>query len=189
MFISNLWVVIRDKLSGSDVDRSSSLEEEIQVILQDMDGKDVDVSPLMNLLKSFFELAASYDQARSDLYDKDMEAARKEISIAAGEHLSNAMFEEHEKVERASSIRQSLDEVREKLEKLRAKEKKLELLLEATEKEVEEAKLRALTAGKEFDACHDVDLSNANDSIDLEQKKGRLEAMRQDLINYKLCLD
>ncbi|XP_060180341.1 uncharacterized protein LOC132610099 [Lycium barbarum] len=77
MFISNLWVVIRDKLSGSDVDRASSLEEEIQVILQDMDGKDVDVSPLMNLLKSFFELAASYDQARSNLHDKDMEAARK----------------------------------------------------------------------------------------------------------------
>ncbi|MCE3216775.1 hypothetical protein HAX54_007998 [Datura stramonium] len=36
---------------------------------------------------------------------KDMEAARKELSITTGERLSNAMFEEHEKIEKASSTR------------------------------------------------------------------------------------
>ncbi|MCD7466709.1 hypothetical protein HAX54_003672, partial [Datura stramonium] len=61
-----------------------SLKKEVQVILDEMDGKDVDVSPLMKLLKSFFELAVIYDQARSDLHDKDMKAARKELSITAG---------------------------------------------------------------------------------------------------------
>ncbi|MCD9639494.1 hypothetical protein HAX54_024065, partial [Datura stramonium] len=108
MFISELWSVIRGKLSGSDVDCASSIKKEVQVILEEMDGKDVDVSPLMRLVKSFFELAAIYDQARSTLHDKDMEAARKELSIAAREHLLNAMFEEHEKIEKVSSIRQSL---------------------------------------------------------------------------------
>ncbi|MCE3215688.1 hypothetical protein HAX54_003204 [Datura stramonium] len=78
---------------------------------------------------------------RSTLHDKDMEAARKELSIAAGERLSNAMFEEHKKIEKVSSIRQSLSEVKEEIEKLRRKEKDLEVLLEATEKEIEEAKL------------------------------------------------
>ncbi|MCD7466496.1 hypothetical protein HAX54_003252 [Datura stramonium] len=61
MFISELWTMIRSKLSGSDVDYSPSLKEEVQMILEEMDGKDVDVSPLMKLVKSFFELAAIYD--------------------------------------------------------------------------------------------------------------------------------
>ncbi|KAK4357974.1 hypothetical protein RND71_023584 [Anisodus tanguticus] len=100
------------KLSEIDVDRASSLEEEVQVILKDMDCKDC---------------------------------------------LSNAMFEEHKKIERVSSIRQSLDEVKKKIEKLRTQKKNLEVLLEVTEREV---RLGALTAGKEFDACNDADLSN-----------------------------
>ncbi|MCD7473171.1 hypothetical protein HAX54_014824 [Datura stramonium] len=43
-------------------------------------------------------------------------------------------------IEKVSSIRQSLSEVKEKIEKLRRKEKDLDVLLEATKKEVEEAK-------------------------------------------------
>ncbi|MCE3217144.1 hypothetical protein HAX54_010567, partial [Datura stramonium] len=189
MFISELWSVIRGKLSGSDVDCASSIKEEVQVILEEMNGKDVDVSPLMRLMKSFFELTATYDQARSTLHDKDMEDARKKLSIAAGECLSNFMFEEHEKIEKASSIRQSLSKVKEEIENLCQKEKDLEVLLEATEKEIEEAKLGVSTAEKDFDSCNDANLLNDDDLTDLEQKRERLEAMRQDLINYKLCLD
>ncbi|MCD9643784.1 hypothetical protein HAX54_031483 [Datura stramonium] len=110
IFISELLNVIWGKLSGSDVDCASSLKKEVQVILEEMDDKDVDVSPLMRLVKSFFELASIYDQ--------------------------------------------SLSEVREEIEKLRQKEKDLEVLFEATEKEIEEAKLGVSTAEKDFDACN-----------------------------------
>ncbi|MCD7455463.1 hypothetical protein HAX54_028235 [Datura stramonium] len=157
IFISKLWTVIRGKLSRSDVDCASSLKEEVQVTLDEIDDKDVDVSPLMKLLKSFFELAALYDEARSTLHYKDMEATRKEFSITAGERLSNAMLEEHEKIEKVSSIHQSLSKVKEKIEKLHRKEKDLEILLAATEKEVEETKLGVSTAEKNFDACNDDD--------------------------------
>ncbi|MCE3216427.1 hypothetical protein HAX54_006477, partial [Datura stramonium] len=126
-------------------------KKEVQVILDKIDGKDVDVSPLMKLLKSFFELAAISDQARSALHDKDTEAARKELSITAGE-------------------------VKEKIEKLHRKEKDLEVLLEDTKKEVEEAKLGVSTAEIFFDACNDADLLNSDDLTDLEQKKECLEA-------------
>ncbi|MCE2055460.1 hypothetical protein HAX54_042682 [Datura stramonium] len=105
IFISELWSVIRGKISRSDVDCASSVKEEVQVILEEMDNKDMDVSPLMRLMKSFIELAATYDQTLSTLHDKDMEAARKEMSIAAGERLSNAMFEEHKNIEKVFSIR------------------------------------------------------------------------------------
>ncbi|MCD9646035.1 hypothetical protein HAX54_035547 [Datura stramonium] len=111
MFISELWTVIWGKLSGSDVDHASSLKEEAQVILDEMNGKGLDVSPLMKLLKSFFELAAIYDQERSALHDKDMEDGRKKFFIIAGEHLSNSMLEEYEKIEKVFSIRQSQSEV------------------------------------------------------------------------------
>ncbi|MCD7456871.1 hypothetical protein HAX54_033392 [Datura stramonium] len=126
---------------------------------------------------------------RLALHDKDMESARKELSITSSERLSNAMLEEHEKIDKVSSIRQSLSKVKEKIEKLRRKEKDLEILLEAIEQEVEEAKLGVSTPEKDFDACNDADLLNFDDLTDLEQKKERSEAMRQDLINYKLCLD
>ncbi|MCD7459579.1 hypothetical protein HAX54_041348 [Datura stramonium] len=115
------------KLSESDVDCASSLKEVVQVILEEMDGKDVDVSPLMGLVKSFFE---------------------------------------------------SLREVKEKIEKLHRKEKDLKVLLEAIEKEVEEAKLGVSIAEKDFDACSDANLLNDDDLTDLEQKKECLEVMR-----------
>ncbi|MCD7462618.1 hypothetical protein HAX54_048943 [Datura stramonium] len=114
--------------------------------------------------------------ARSTLHDKNMEAARKEFSIIAGEHLSNAMLEEYENIEKVSSIRQSLREVKEKIEKLRRKEKDLEILLDAIEKEVEEAKLGELLKRILIHAY--ADLLNSDDLTDLEQKKERLEAMR-----------
>ncbi|MCD7456953.1 hypothetical protein HAX54_033689 [Datura stramonium] len=66
--------VIRGKLFGSNVYCASSLKEDVQVILEEMDEKDVD----------------------------DMEAARNELSIAARERFSNAMFEENEKIETTS---------------------------------------------------------------------------------------
>ncbi|MCE3216116.1 hypothetical protein HAX54_004959, partial [Datura stramonium] len=153
--------VIQGKIFQSDVDCASSLKVEVQVILEKMDGKDVDVSLLMRLVKSFFELAAIYDQERSTLHDKDMEAARKELFL-------------------------SLSKVKGEIEKLSQKEKDLEVLLEATEKEIEEAKLGVSTAEKDFDACNDSNLLNGDDLTDLELKRERLEAMRQDLINYKL---
>ncbi|KAK4368700.1 hypothetical protein RND71_012492 [Anisodus tanguticus] len=75
------------------------------------------------------------------------------------------------------------------IEKLCTQKKNLEVLLEVTKEEVEESRLGALTSAKDFDTCNDADLLNADGLIDLEQKKEHLEAMRQDLINYKLCLD
>ncbi|MCD9639227.1 hypothetical protein HAX54_023609 [Datura stramonium] len=86
-------------------------------------------------------------------------------------------------------FKESLSEVKEEIEKLHKKEKDLEVLLEATEKEIEEVKLGVLTVEKDFDACNDADLLNDDDLTNLEQKRERLEAMHQDLINYKLCLD
>ncbi|MCE3216020.1 hypothetical protein HAX54_004479 [Datura stramonium] len=147
--------------------------------------------PSSNLHKHPTAAVSVFDgkKVRSTLHDKDMEATRKELSITARERLSNSMFEEHDKIEKVSFIRQSLREVREEIEKLRQKEKDLKVLLEATEKEIEEAKLGVSTIEKDFDACNDANLLNDDDLTDLEQKRERLEALRQYLINYKLCLD
>ncbi|KAH0645323.1 hypothetical protein KY284_033207 [Solanum tuberosum] len=117
-FISALWNVIKGKLSRSDVDSASSLRDEIQVIIKEMDCKDMDVSPLKKLLNSFFDFAASYDQARSTLHDMDVESAIKELFVAAGERLTNSMFEEQDKVEEVSSLRQSLDSMKKEIRAL-----------------------------------------------------------------------
>ncbi|XP_059289478.1 uncharacterized protein LOC132042997 [Lycium ferocissimum] len=69
-FILEAWTKIQAKFSNLSVDCASSLEDEVKVILEEMDGKDLDISPLKKLLDSFFELSTSYDQARSALVDK-----------------------------------------------------------------------------------------------------------------------
>ncbi|PHU29121.1 hypothetical protein BC332_01214 [Capsicum chinense] len=157
-YISSLWTVIQGKILKCDVDCASSLEYKVQVIIKEMDCKDVDISPLRKLLHDFFDLATSYDQARSMLHDMNEEAAREELFYVVGERLTYAMLEEDEK--------------------------DLKSLLEEGENEAKEAKLEFSVAAKEFDAGFDADLSNG-----VDQKKERLEAMHQDLINYKLHLD
>ncbi|MCD9642984.1 hypothetical protein HAX54_030082 [Datura stramonium] len=77
-FILEAWTKIRDKLSGLTVDCASSIKEKVRVILKDMYEKGVDISPLKNLLESFFGLATSYDQARSTLTDMIAEVKKSE---------------------------------------------------------------------------------------------------------------
>ncbi|KAH0725042.1 hypothetical protein KY284_000907 [Solanum tuberosum] len=48
-FISALWNVLKGKLSTSDVDSASPIKDEIQVIIKEIDCKDVNVSPLKKL--------------------------------------------------------------------------------------------------------------------------------------------
>ncbi|KAG5585347.1 hypothetical protein H5410_045781 [Solanum commersonii] len=137
------------ELLGKNVDSASSLKDEIQVIIKEMDWK----------------------------------TARKEL-FAVGERLTNAMFEEQDKVEEVSSIRQSLDNMKKEIRVLCKRTQGLKVLLTAVKDEVDEAKLATLFVVKEFDACSDTNLTNG-----LGQKKEHLEAMRQELINDKLCLD
>ncbi|KAH0644633.1 hypothetical protein KY284_032517 [Solanum tuberosum] len=143
-FISTLWNIIKGKLSRSDVDSASSLRDEIQVIIKEMDCKDVDISPLKKLLNSFF--TTLYDQARSTLHDMDVESARKALFVAAGERLTNSMFEEQDKVEEVSSLHQSLDNMKKKIRALCKRAQDLQACLAAAEDEVEGAKQATLFA-------------------------------------------
>ncbi|TMW85647.1 hypothetical protein EJD97_022768, partial [Solanum chilense] len=158
--------------------------DEIQVIIKEIDYKDVDVSPLKTLLNSFFDFDASYDQARSTIHDMDVESARKQLFVAVGERLTNAMFQEQDKVEEASFLRQLLGDMKKEIRVLCKITQDLQVLLIDTDEKVQEAKLATSFATQEFDACFDADLNS-----DLDQKKEHLEALRQELINYKLCLD
>ncbi|KAK4724167.1 hypothetical protein R3W88_026946 [Solanum pinnatisectum] len=143
-FISALSNVIKGKLSRSEVDSASSLRDEIQVIIKEMDYKDVDVSPLKKLSNSFFDFAASYDQARSTLHDMDVESPRKELFVVLGERLTNVMFEEQDKVEEVSSLRQSPDNIKKEIRALCKRVQDLKFLLNTAEDEVEGAKLSNL---------------------------------------------
>ncbi|PHU15365.1 hypothetical protein BC332_16570 [Capsicum chinense] len=183
-YVSSLWTVIQGKFSKCDVDYASSLKDEVQVIIKKMDCKDMDISPLRKLLHFFFDLATLCDQTRSMLHDINKEAARAELFFVAGERLSNVMLEEDEQVRATSSIQQSLHNMKKKIKELYRKAQVLESLLTEAENEAQEAKLEASVAAKEFDTSFDADLSNG-----VDQRKEHLEVMRQDLINYKLCLD
>ncbi|KAH0732947.1 hypothetical protein KY290_004532 [Solanum tuberosum] len=82
------------------------------------------------------------------------------------------MFEEQDKVEEVSSLRQSLDNMKKEIRALCKRAQDLKVLSTPTEDEVEGSKLATLFAIQEFDARFDVDLTN-----NLGQKKEHLEAM------------
>ncbi|OIT32461.1 hypothetical protein A4A49_07344 [Nicotiana attenuata] len=69
------------KLKGSDADKVSELEEDTKVILEAIDGDDVDISSLRNLLESLLELVASYNKTRSALSDKFKKTAISEVEV------------------------------------------------------------------------------------------------------------
>ncbi|PHU09265.1 hypothetical protein BC332_21125 [Capsicum chinense] len=110
--------------------------------------------------------------------------ASKRLSQDEREWLSNAMLKQDEKVEVASSIQQSLQNAKKKIKELCRMVEVLQSLLAAAENEAKELRLGDSVTTKEFDASFDADLSNG-----VDQKKERPKAMRQDLINYKLCID
>ncbi|KAK4362353.1 hypothetical protein RND71_017594 [Anisodus tanguticus] len=120
-------------------DRASSLEDEVQVILEEMYGKGVDISPLKKLLTSFFKLATSYDQARSTLAEKAAEVEKSESFLRAKEHLDLVLNEKGKKAEELSAASRSYKEAKKKAESLRA-------LLDAAKKEVEEIKSKVSAA-------------------------------------------
>uniref|UniRef100_M1D9Y3 Aminotransferase-like plant mobile domain-containing protein n=1 Tax=Solanum tuberosum TaxID=4113 RepID=M1D9Y3_SOLTU len=121
------------------------------------------------------------DQARLTLHDMDVESSIKEVFVEAGECFTNAMFEEQDKVEEVSSLRQPLDNMKKEIKVLCKRAKDLQVFLTGAEDEVQGAKLATLFATHEFDACFDADLTN-----DLGQKKEHLEVVsRTDQItNY-----
>ncbi|OIT34403.1 hypothetical protein A4A49_61160 [Nicotiana attenuata] len=155
---------------------------EIQVILEEMDAKDMDISPLKDLLTAFFELATSYDQARSTLFDKDVDVEKSESFFNAKEHLDLVLTEKGKKVEKLSTTSQSLKEAKEKVKQLRA-------LRDVAKKEVEEIESRVSSAEEEYRRCSDVSLATIDDLAGVETKKQHLDATLKDLVNYNLCLD
>ncbi|OIT26192.1 hypothetical protein A4A49_27193 [Nicotiana attenuata] len=181
-FILNAWAKIQAKLEDLTSDNSSSLQFEIQVILEEMDGKGVDISPLKDLLTTLFELATSYDQARSTLSDKVVDVEKSQSFLNAKKHLDLVLIEKGEKVEKLSAISQSLKEAKEKVKQLRA-------LRGIAKKEVEEIESKVSSAEEEYRRCSDVPLATAYDLADVEMKKQHLEATLKNLVNYNLCLD
>ncbi|KAH0743337.1 hypothetical protein KY290_031330 [Solanum tuberosum] len=75
------------------------------------------------------------DQARLTLHDMDVESSIKEVFVAAGE-LTNVMFEEQDKVEEVSSLRQPLDNMKKEISVLCKRAKDLQVLLTGAEDEV-----------------------------------------------------
>lgn len=180
-FVKEAWAMIRSKLVGLSAERASSLTDEVQVILKHIDKLDVDISPLKNLLDTFFGLASSYDQARSFLAKKVMELENSEPYLKAKENLAHVLNKRSEKSKELSVALRSLKETKKQVKELKA-------FRDAIQKEVKDVESKVSTAEQEYNKYADVSLANENASYEVEEKKKILEASLQELANYKLCL-
>ncbi|KAF3663840.1 hypothetical protein T459_25224 [Capsicum annuum] len=113
------WAGILTKIAGLTADCVSSIQDDVEVILNYMSEMGADISPLHNLLGSFFDLVTSYDQARSTLVDKATTIEESESYLKAIEHLDLLSRERDEKFEEVSIGCKSLEKVRKKVKKLR----------------------------------------------------------------------
>ncbi|XP_070005580.1 uncharacterized protein [Nicotiana sylvestris] len=138
-FILGLWEDICNRLSKTRLELLSSYREKIIEIFEDMKKTNIlDFSPLEDLLNSLFELAASYDQERSNMADKTSEDEKLELISKAKEHLESFKLEASEKVKKVSSCEKKLKRVVKKLQTLQQGRENLEGVIEATQKEVNE---------------------------------------------------
>ncbi|XP_070013551.1 uncharacterized protein [Nicotiana sylvestris] len=138
-FILGLWEDICNRLSKTRPELLSSYREQIIEIFEDMKKTNIlDFSPLEDLLNSLFELAASYDQERSNMADKTSEDEKLELISKAKERLKLFKLEASEKIQKVSSSEKKLKRVVKKLQTLQQERENLEGVIEATQKEVEE---------------------------------------------------
>ncbi|PHT52628.1 hypothetical protein CQW23_07090 [Capsicum baccatum] len=112
--IEKAWASIRTKLAGLTPNHASSIQDDVEVILNDMSGMGEDISSLQNLLGSFFRLATSYDQAQSTLVDETTTIKESESYWKAKEHLKLVLRERDEKFEEVFAICKSLEKARKK---------------------------------------------------------------------------
>ncbi|KAF3641973.1 hypothetical protein FXO38_21366 [Capsicum annuum] len=87
---------------GLTPNRASSIQDNAEVILNDMSGMGADISPLQDLLGSFFGMATSYDQERSALVDKTTTIKESEPYLKVKGHLELVSKERDEKSEEVS---------------------------------------------------------------------------------------
>ncbi|OIS97978.1 hypothetical protein A4A49_11516 [Nicotiana attenuata] len=114
-------------------------KEKITEIFEDMKKANIlDLSPLECLLDSLFELAASYDQERSNLADKTSQDEKLELISEAKERLGSFKLEASKNVKKFSSSEKKLKRIVKKLQTLQQERENLEGVIEATQKEVEE---------------------------------------------------
>ncbi|XP_070037132.1 uncharacterized protein [Nicotiana tomentosiformis] len=174
-FILGLWEDICNRLSKTRAKLLSFYREQITEIFEDMKRANIlDLSPLECLLDSLLELAASYDQERSNLAHKMSEDEKLELISKAKECLK------YEK---------KLKRVVKKLQTLQQERENLEGVIEATQKEVEEIQEKVSADETEMSSYDNVNLLIVDDSANLEEKKKNLETSYQELINYKFYLD
>ncbi|PHT45536.1 Glycerate dehydrogenase HPR, peroxisomal [Capsicum baccatum] len=167
---------------GLTPNRDFSIQDDVEVILNDMSGMEADISPLQDLLESFFGMATFYDQERSALVDKTTIIKESEPYLKAKEHLDLVSRERDEKSEKVSAACKSLEKARKKVKKLKAHQ-------DAAKKEAAEMESKVLAAEEEFSKCSDVSLATTKASKVVEKKNQVLEAALQDLVNYKLYLN
>ncbi|KAF3651086.1 hypothetical protein FXO38_16793 [Capsicum annuum] len=179
-FIMKTWASIRIKLAVLTPNRTSSIQDDVEVILNDMSRMGADISPLQDLLGSFFGLATSYDQARSAFIDKT--TIIKEPYLKAKEHLELVLREGDEKFKEVSPTCKSIEKSRKKVKKLKAHR-------DVTKQKAAEMEFKVSTAEKKFSKCSDVSLATKNTSKVVEKKNQVLEDALQDLVNNKLDLD
>ncbi|PHU09113.1 hypothetical protein BC332_20973 [Capsicum chinense] len=155
---------------------------DVKVILNDMSGMGVDISPLQDLLGSFFGMATTYDQEQSTLVDKTITIKELDPYLKAKEHFDLVSRKRDEKFEEVSFACKSLEKVRQKVKKLRA-------CRDSAKQEATEMESKVSAAEEEFSKCSDVSLATTNASKVAEKKKKVLETTLQYLVNYKLYLD
>jgi len=189
-FILGLREDICNRLSKTRPELFLSYREKIIEIFEDMKKTNIlDLSPLEGLLNSLFELAALYDQERSNMADKTSEDENLELISKAKERLESFKLEASEKVKKVSSSEKKLKRVVKKLQTLQQERENLEGVIEATQKEVEEIQEQISTTETKVSSYDNVNLLAVDDSANLEEKKKNLEISCQELINYKFCLD
>ncbi|CAH9063905.1 unnamed protein product [Cuscuta epithymum] len=187
-FLIETWGGIQKKLENATVENVSSLREDVQscVILMEKDG--IDLSVLKTRVKDFFERAQAFDQKCSTIADRvPMEKQSRELAM------SQAFCADIEAKRSQNQVallddEKSLNEIKKKIALLEAEAKEIEVLISQRHAEASDLDA-ALTKAKE-ESSRILKTIKASDEgqLALSTQKKELEALKDDLVSFKLFL-
>ncbi|CAH9121484.1 unnamed protein product [Cuscuta epithymum] len=188
-FVIETWGGIQEKLKKATAENVSSLREDVQscVILMEKDG--IDLSMLKTRVKNFFERAQAFDQKCSIVADRvTTEKQSRELAMSQA-FCADIKAKRSQNQVALLDDEKSLNEIKKKIALLEAEAKEVEVLISQHHAEASDLDAALTKAKEESSRILKTIEASDEDQLALSTQRKELEALKDDLVSFKLFLD
>ncbi|CAH9139097.1 unnamed protein product [Cuscuta epithymum] len=187
-FLIDTWCGIQEKLGKATTENVSSFRESVEscVILMEKEG--IDLSMLTTRVKHFFERAQAFDQKCSAIADRvPTERQSRELDMLQA-FCADIEAKRSQNQVALLDDEKSLNEIKKKIALLEAEAKEVEALILQHHAEASDLDAALTKAKEESSQILKTIKASDEDQLALSTQKKELEALKDDLVSFKLFL-